>query len=94
MNSEILERTFGSFESNSSSFRKGTSLLDNNFFRKISVKYLFTRVRFQPNKRRQFFDAKSARESINLTICLPHLLLPEFKNSDVAVQLLRTEVNH
>uniref|UniRef100_A0A8R1XLD0 Hydrolase_4 domain-containing protein n=1 Tax=Onchocerca volvulus TaxID=6282 RepID=A0A8R1XLD0_ONCVO len=47
----------------------------------------------EPNKRRQFFDAKSARESINLTICLPHLLLPEFKNSDAAVQLLRTEVH-
>uniref|UniRef100_A0A915PP01 AB hydrolase-1 domain-containing protein n=1 Tax=Setaria digitata TaxID=48799 RepID=A0A915PP01_9BILA len=46
----------------------------------------------QDDKRQQFFDAKSAKESINLTICLPHLLLPKFKNSDVADQLLRIEV--
>uniref|UniRef100_A0A0R3RJY1 Secreted protein n=1 Tax=Elaeophora elaphi TaxID=1147741 RepID=A0A0R3RJY1_9BILA len=44
------------------------------------------------NKRQYFLDAKSARESTNLTICLPHLLLPKFKNSDVADQLLRIEV--
>ncbi|CAG9537192.1 unnamed protein product [Cercopithifilaria johnstoni] len=45
------------------------------------------------DKRQHFFDAKSARESVNLTICLPHLLLPKFKNSDVADQLLRIEVH-
>ncbi|KAL3994446.1 Alpha/beta hydrolase family protein [Acanthocheilonema viteae] len=44
-------------------------------------------------KRQYFLDAKSARESTNLTICLPHLLLPKFKNSDVADQLLRIEVH-
>ncbi|EFO25370.1 hypothetical protein LOAG_03118 [Loa loa] len=44
-------------------------------------------------KRQYFRDAKSARESTNLTICLPHLLLPKFKNSDVADQLLRIEVH-
>ncbi|VDN82322.1 unnamed protein product [Brugia pahangi] len=45
------------------------------------------------NNRQHFRDAKSARESTDLTICLPHLLLPKFKNSDVADQLLRIEVH-
>ncbi|MCP9261695.1 Abhydrolase domain-containing protein [Dirofilaria immitis] len=45
------------------------------------------------NSRQQFLDAKSARGSINLTLCLPHLLSPKFKNSDVADQLLRIEVH-
>uniref|UniRef100_A0AAF5Q424 AB hydrolase-1 domain-containing protein n=1 Tax=Wuchereria bancrofti TaxID=6293 RepID=A0AAF5Q424_WUCBA len=44
------------------------------------------------DNRQHFCDAKRARESTDLTICLPHLLLPKFKNSDVVEQLLRIEV--
>lgn len=47
----------------------------------------------EKNKREQFLDAKSALKSTNLTLCLPHLLLPEFMNSDVVDQLLRVQVH-
>ncbi|VDN05034.1 unnamed protein product [Thelazia callipaeda] len=46
----------------------------------------------EDGKRQKFLDAKSAQGSSNLSLCLPHLLLPKFKNSDVADQLLRIEV--
>ncbi|VDK75672.1 unnamed protein product [Litomosoides sigmodontis] len=52
----------------------------------------FRKKPLDDDKRQHFLDAKSARESTNLTICLPHLLLSKFENSDVADQLLRIEV--
>lgn len=39
-------------------------------------------------------DAKEAQNSVDLTLCLPHLLEPKFIGSDIAEQLLRITVNY